>query len=276
MSEALNPLTLQTGGVIGYSRRPASFRVGYMGSTGFGAILRENETASLWDHPDGQSADQVQQSFWYGTGPGRRFATSILAWLPKQALVFRVIDFLTDLDLGHIMVDPLTTYHFAREFDREFGHALRQSPESSALGKMSEVITTNTRQPLAIPATNREWLDSFCGPKTRWESIGAIFVALGSAAFSIPLHEPLYRELVPEGTSKKSFACTMLECADACCMLSDEVSSHSSLWQVRLLNDIVGLQSVLGKLNILLTVFATLYGKREVQCRCVNRLAMSL
>lgn len=239
---ALHPWTLQTGAVLTYSRRPASFRVGYMGSTGFGAILQEHKSASLWENPDSQPSDSHQPNFW-----GRRFGASILAWLPTQSLFEQVIDHQAGMSTNHMFADSSTTRYFTQEFWAAFGSSLRESPDSAAYADMCETITRNTRHPIPTPSSNSEWLASFCGEKTRWEGIGEIFIGMGACAFSVPDHYLLCRDLVPEGSSKKSFALTMLECADACAMLSDEISAQSSLSQVMLLNDIVGLQAMLGE-----------------------------
>ena len=167
--------------------------------------------------------------------------------------------------VGHVFNDRCTLRHFAQELWRTYGPMLREPPESSSHAKISEAITESTRQPHIIPKSNPDWLASICGPNTRWEGIGEIFVAIGSVAFSVPTHDALCKELVPDGTSKKAFACTMLECADACCMLSDEVSTQSSLSQVMLLADIVSLQSELGRLHT--SVFMLAHGESSTCTR---------
>lgn len=244
--ETPNPLTLHTGAILGYSRRPAAFRVGYMGSTGFGAILQEYKNASQWENPDGQPHDSTnRQPFWYEGGPGVRFGSSILAWLPRRETFERVIQYLDHQSFTQSFSAPAMK-HFSKEFWREYGDQLRESPQSAGHHKAAEALTANTRKPLPFPSSNEEWLRSISGSNTRWELVGEVFISMASTAFSLPLHDPLYSELIPAATGKKSFACTMLECADACCLLSDEVATQNHLLQVVLLNDIVGLQSMLG------------------------------
>lgn len=125
-----------------------------------------------------------------------------------------------------------------------FGH-LADSPKNSAnLRKLSEILCKNTSSPFPIPNSNEEYVASFTGPETRWDTLGLMFIVYSACAFFVPPHDPLLSRLVPEGRTRKAFCISLLECADACYLVADELCP-SNLLSITLLSQCINLQSQL-------------------------------
>lgn len=96
----------------------------------------------------------------------------------------------------------------------------------------------------------------------RWELIGEIFIMLGFMAATAPYSDPLIAELLPPEyrKMKKNYACSMLECADACVMLCDELDGSSNFQILGLLAHCVTLQSVvMGDTSLLFLDLSSIY-----------------
>lgn len=224
-----------------YSRAPAKMTLGYMGSTGFGAILQENKFASLWDNSDSQPLEAVQSNA-SDNGYSSAFGASILAWLPRRNLFERAIDFFGSHD-STVFCDQLVMHHFAK-FWTTYDHLLREPQSTESLRALSDILTQNTSKPVCVPSSNSEWLDSFSGENSRWEFIGIVFISMGFSAFSVPSSDPLFSTFLPKNMSRKNYACTMLECADAILAMVEKLSNSGSLFQVWLLIYCIQLQSM--------------------------------
>lgn len=241
-----NPLSLHTGGFLSQSHRPAGFPTGYMGPTGFGGVLQENKFASLWeDSPSVGISEPSSRSRTADTF--RDLGTTILAWLPEQSIYLKIINHVQEDFFCLCFFGQYAPSRLLDDFWQEFGPLLSAPPQSAAHNRASETITAATKEHLPIPSSNADWLQSISGPRTRWELIGELFVGIGAAAFAMPVHDPLYAQIIPQGSSKTAFAGSMLECAEACRTISLEISTQTNILHVILLNHMVTLQSMLGR-----------------------------
>lgn len=118
------------------------------------------------------------------------------------------------------------------------------------LTAISKDLCKNTMQyptnGLAVPRSSAEFIDSFSGTKSRWDMLGTFFIVLGFVAVCLPSTDPLLEELIPEKTTPKDFGANMLEVADACLALSDELDEQSNLLSLLLMYKCVCFQSVVG------------------------------
>ena len=74
--------------------------------------------------------------------------------------------------------------------------------------------------------------------------VGMVFVITGFGVMLRPDNDPLVRDLLPPNADKRSYAFSMLECADACLMLCDELDVPSNVLVLALSYKCVLLQSV--------------------------------
>jgi len=171
-----NPLTLRSGGHIGYARLPSSLAsIGHTGKTAFSAILEEAEEVpgELWDNES--STDVQSQEPW--DDRGLEFCKEILAWLPKRQVGERVLHGWAEEALNH----PGMFAMVHRSFWETFGQLLEDGTPRK-IKQVADVLVKNTKKPmLCLPRTNEEWLNGFLGKKLRWEIVGHIFIQLGMA-----------------------------------------------------------------------------------------------
>ena len=117
---------------------------------------------------------------------------------------------------------------FLTRFWDTYGHLLDEPRSSHNLASLSTSLCKNTAtfrnsNDLAVPKSTAEFLDSFTGHKSRWDMLGSIIVAVGFVALSLPPTDPFLCELLPRGMLVKDFGASLLEVADACLMLCDEL-----------------------------------------------------
>jgi len=211
-----------------------------MGMTGHSAVFLESKiSADAWKEMEND--DNSAQWTCQNTSARTRFATNILAWIPNQATSELVMEQYFTVSfcatLGHSVLR-----HFHKEFWKQYGPCLVEPRKREKLVKIAEELCNNTARIMAIPKINIEWLDSFCGSKSRWEVVGILF-AIWGGAFMLPDTHPLLVKLVPAEMSKHNFALSMLECADACLVLSEKLDPPGNLLGLTLLYRCVFLQS---------------------------------
>ena len=98
---------------------------------------------------------------------------------------------------------------------------------SKSLSKNTATFTTGAD--LAVPKSTPEFLDSCTGPKSRWDILGAVIIAIGFVALSLPSTDPFLAEILPKGMTAKDYAVSLLEVGDACLILCDELQTSSNL-----------------------------------------------
>ena len=170
-----NPLTLETGGTIGYRRTPAGMSLGYVGSTGFSAILDEAKNhlgMNIWEDPDAPSETQAWEVRADGSSPGRAICRKILAWLPSPQIMYKVRRYAQgEWTCTSSQLPSIEAWH--SKFWDAYGNVLEEPRNEDEIDAMADELVRNTRRPLPThPQTNAEWQASYSGRKTRWELIG--------------------------------------------------------------------------------------------------------
>lgn len=161
-----NPLTLETGTTIGYSRTHAPLSLGYVGSTGYSAILDEAKAhlgMNIWELQDAPSDHLPWGVRPDGSNPGRAFCKKILAWLPSQRIVEKVRRWM-EVEWALTAYQAYSVDQWHASFWEAYGDALDEPRHEEALEAVIDELVSNTRRPLPItPATNAEWSASYMG-----------------------------------------------------------------------------------------------------------------
>lgn len=161
-----NPLTLVAGTTIGYSRTPAPLSLGYVGSTGYSAILDEAKAhlgMNIWELQDAPS-DQLPWGVRPdGSNPGRAFCKKILAWLPPHRTIDKVRRWM-EQEWALTAYQAYSVDQWHASFWEAYGEALDEPRHEKALEAVIDELVANTRRPLpTTPATNAEWSASYMG-----------------------------------------------------------------------------------------------------------------
>ena len=245
-----NPLTLETGGPIRYSRGPSRYVPGYLGSTGHSAILQSNQgiAGEDWSNEPAMSSQE-----WCDSCENEslvRFGSTILAWLPNRHLCEEALARYFRVTLAVTSCRPMYDLYVKRFYDT-YGPLMGEPRSQSSLAAVSKSLCKNTASfkytnDLAIPKSTPEFLDSFTGPRSRWDMLGSVIVALGFVAVNLPPTDPFLCEIVPKGMPIKDYGTSLLEVADACLMLCDELDIQSNLLTLLLLYKCTCYQAVIG------------------------------
>jgi len=211
-----------------------------MGMTGHSAVFLDSKiSADAWREIE--SADDTAQESYQNTSTRTKFCTNILAWVPCQATSQLALDHFFAITYC-VTPSHSTIRHFHREFWAHYEEDLEEPKKPDAMARVAEELCNNTAKVMTTPKTNVEWLNSFCGSQSRWEGLGVLFVIWGIASL-LPDTHPLLLSLVPADMTKHSFALSMLECADACLIVCEELDPPGNLLYLILFYHCVRLQS---------------------------------
>lgn len=194
-----------------------------LGEEGFDE--QDNETSNIWSN---------QQILNYGK--------AVLDWMPPREVSEQVLQRYFAVTFSISTHEPTISY-FHASFWSMYGSRLAHPRKPARLVEVAEDLNKNTcKNSAQAPNTNAEFLQSFQG---RWEAVGLILLVFGSLAFMLPDSDPLLAALIPSDMSKKDYALSMLECADACLILCDELDAQSNMLAVMLFYRCVCLQGLL-------------------------------
>ncbi|KAL9093705.1 MAG: hypothetical protein Q9159_000006 [Coniocarpon cinnabarinum] len=237
-------------GPIRYNRGPSRYVPGYLGSTGHSAVLLNNKGLVGEDWSNEPTGSQE----WCESCENEslvRFGATILAWVPARRLCEEALARYFRVTLAVTSCKPMYELYVNRFFDT-FGHLLEEPSNcSSNLATVSKALCKNTASfrisnDLDIPKSTPEFLDSFTGQKSRWDMLGTVIVAIGFVAMSLPPTDPFLCEILPKGMSVREYSTSLLEVADACLMLCDELDVQSNLLSLLLLYKCTCYQAVIG------------------------------
>lgn len=223
---------------------------GYLGSTGHAAILLNNK-GLVGD--DWTSEPPISSQEWCETCENEsliRFGATILAWLPNRRLCEETLARYFRITLAVTSCKPMYEIYMRRFYDTY--ESLLQEPRTSQnLAAVSKSLCKNTAtfrasNDLAVPRSTPEFLDSFTGPKSRWDVLGTLIIAIGFVALSLPSTDPFLCEILPRGMLVKDYGVSLLEVADACLMLCDELDVQSNLLSLLLMYKCTCFQAVVG------------------------------
>lgn len=201
----------------------------FYGQTAHSAILQENRVEF-----GGEDIEEEDEADYIWSNPKIvDFGAAILEWMPPPEISARAFRRYFSVTFS-ISTHEHTIRAFHDTFWQMFGSRLATggSKKQQKLAEIAEELSKNTCKNVAqTPANNDEFLQSHSG---RWEAIGLMMLMFGSLAFMIPENDPQSKELIPEGMSSKEYAISMLECADACLMICDELNAQSNIIAIML------------------------------------------
>ena len=222
---------------------------GYLGSTGHSASLLNNKglVGDEWSNEPPLSSQE-----WRETCENEgliRFGATILAWLPCRRLCDETLSRYFRITLAVTSCKPIYEIYI-RRFWETYGTLMedRTSQNLTAVSKSlcKNTATFRTGKDLEVPKSTSEFLDSFSGAKSRWDMFGSIIIAIGFVALSLPPTDPFLCEILPQGMLVKDYGASLLEVADACLMLCDELDVQSNLLSLLLMYKCVCYQAVVG------------------------------
>lgn len=139
---------------------------------------------------------------------------------------------------------------YLKKFFESYGRYLEEPRTHQNLAIVSRALCKNTVQNAAngllVPKSSDIFIDSFTGDNSRWDMLGIIFVVFGFVALCLPSTDPFLDELIPAGMTTKQYGVHMLEIADACLMLCDELDVQSNLLSLLLMYKCTCFQAVVG------------------------------
>lgn len=158
-------------------------------------------------------------------------------------------DLFESVTLAVTSCQPMYEVYLHRFFE-SYGKFLEEPRTQQNLAIVSRHLCKNTVQNaangLVVPRSTAIFMDSFTGENARWDMLGTIFVVFGFVALCTPSSDPFLEELVPKGISPKKYGVHMLEIADACLLLCDELDVQSNLLSLLLMYKCVCFQAVVG------------------------------
>lgn len=96
-----------------------------------------------------------------------------------------------------------------------FGSILAEPRSKEKFVPFVETLLRNEETPLpSSPDDGIAWLDTFCGPNVRFESMGLLFCFIGRAYQSLVDGNPLFLEEENHGRNRRQTSWRMNECAD--------------------------------------------------------------
>ena len=245
------PFNLEPGAPIRYNRGPSRYVPGFLGSTGHSATLLNNKGLVGEDDLSGDPIMSAPE--WCETCNENqnlvRFGTTILAWLPNRDVCEEAMARYFRVTLAVTSCKPMYDLYVQRFWDT-YGPLLLEPRCSSNMACVSKSLCKNTAfkssNDLSIPKSTPEFLDSFTGPRSRWDMLGSVMIAIGFVALSLPPTDPFLHALLPKNMLVKDFATSLLEVGDACLMLCDELDVQNNLLSLLLLYKCTCYQAVIG------------------------------
>ncbi|KAH8656163.1 hypothetical protein BGZ60DRAFT_385064 [Tricladium varicosporioides] len=155
---------------------------------------------------------------------------------PRLTLGAKVLRALPDRQTCHFLLEWYFEKCYECVFYREsvmscanslwstFGSFLGDQRKEEDLEHVSGIICNNSKTALdehSGPDDYTKWLDSFCGEKLRWESLGIVYAGLCSALLSLPERDAFFCTQRGSRKDRKSFAVELKDCVQACITLSN-------------------------------------------------------
>ena len=196
-----------------------------MGKTAHSAILNEHRD-DLGD-VDATDVDLQPLSEEIDTTQRDQFGAAILSRLPSMDVSYRAIRYYIENTVTSSLHLP-SLLHFHDTFWSTYGSGL-QEPRRPA--KLIEVAQTLNRKTLETPipstfSTSREFMEALNG---RWEMVGVLFTCYEHIILMLPCSNTLFGEMKPADVDKKDYCISLLEGAELCLRLVEELDSGLNL-----------------------------------------------
>ena len=120
-------------------------------------------------------------------------------------------------------------------------HFGARAPTEADMEHLAECVNSNTMRPLRdIHSSSKEWLDQFCGPNLRWETLGLMWANLERLSDALSSLKPGLLRWEPERRSQD----LAMECMTSCLHLAQHFNQGNDL-VVDLCRRICALQSII-------------------------------
>ena len=234
---ASNLLFLVSQRSAGFEDLKTSPPVEFLGPTSYSAVFRENQANIGEDilniHPEDESGrdDFVplvtsEQDQWKKS-ERLSLAISVLGNFPNQPLSERLLNRFFELSFVEYLHEPTIRYAYDKLW-LEFGRYITKPREPKLLSIVAEKMLQNELVPLPSCRSTKEWLESFTGPKLRWETLGTFFACFGLAVMTMSDWDPMFPyEAADQKRDKRQYAHKLGECAEACLVLCEDSGSSN-------------------------------------------------
>lgn len=251
----INPMTLAGGEIFSYHRKPPRYVQEYRGNTSHSAILLETKelvSEDVWnnfhrDAPDldCSNADEICH-----------MGVAVLSWLPQPKDALDALDHYLRYSTARSL-QPTVARRFAEDFFSTFGDLIKDSTQTETLSHVCCILSRNQSTTVTVPESSREFLDSFTGMRSRWDTLGMLFCYYAMAVIMTPIGRCLPRGLTQalgrnvevrelNTKEKREIASNFMDCAEACLLMCEENEGGESIFTISLLFKITCVQSVLG------------------------------
>ncbi|KAF7952871.1 hypothetical protein EAE96_006095 [Botrytis aclada] len=140
--------------------------------------------------------------------------TKALWNIPSLSSCNKLLERYHDLLEYSVLPEFMIKYLISSIFDT-FGSILAEPRSKEKFIPFVETLLRNEETPLpSSPDDGIAWLDTFCGPKVRFESMGLFFCFIGRAYQSLVDGNPLFQEEETHGRNRRQASWRMNECAD--------------------------------------------------------------
>lgn len=214
------PYTGQGDGAAIKSASRRASTAGYLGSTSFSATLQQGHLTEEPDFiPDSSYSSSADNDY---TDPKTQaLGLKVLSGFPDKETSFRLLEWYST---SHCQVGfhKPSTRSSLQLFWSTFGSELCEPRKIPNLERIGSLINRNGKVLLERPDDAIEWVAAFSGPKTRWETLGILFVAFCYTCISVPENE---LDLLHGGSKveRKTLVEELTQCVEACI----ELSRHS-------------------------------------------------
>ena len=227
---------------LGSGSKPSSGSA-YFGPTAFSAIFSENRITL----EDDNLHKQVDESFFNDSLQSQNFlmlakvagqdacspqvamGASILKSVPDQATSMFLLNWYFEKG-GQCGCNLPGIRACANSIWTTFGKELKEPRQHQDMVSLASTLCKRSTTAINEEVEDYEsWLDAFCGPNLRWESLGSVFAALAGAILSLPERDAFFCSQKGARSNRQNFAMEMKDCVQTCINLSnyaDQLSVH--------------------------------------------------
>jgi hypothetical protein len=180
---------------------------GFLGSTSFVATIRANSGAEDADPDEMMLSGNIDKK-------SLELGIKALMSFPNREASFALNKWYLESYTQMGFHKP-TIYVSLQAFWDTFGSLLDEPRKVENMENIATVLSFNGRKSIERPDDPRDWVAVFTGPKTRWETLGTLFVGFGYACISLP-DSDLKVMTGGAAVNRANLLAEMKECVEAC------------------------------------------------------------
>lgn len=200
------------------------YRPGFQGKTAFSAILNEYEPSL---DPQNSSSNLASSALIEAEIDPQcvELGAEILSYLPQPEIASQGLRKYLECTVSVSLHIPSIVY-FDKCFWKRYGPLLDYNRSPETLAKCARAISFSAlRKPFPNSfSSSNAYLDATID---RWEMIGTLFSCFANLGFMLSPDQTL--EMLPKGIEPRDFSRSMLECAEACLRLVDQLDTGLNL-----------------------------------------------